>query len=137
MERCLGPRVSGRSPTTCGRSSTADDLNGLKLRVPGAPALVSLFQALGVAPARCSSGRSTRRCRPKRGGRAGEPAVSQIDTGKFYEVQKYLAQSNHVWDGFWMVANGDAWNRLPEDIREIVNTSFNEKALLQRTTSSS
>ena len=30
---------------------TADDLAGLKLRVPGAPALVSLFQALGVAPA--------------------------------------------------------------------------------------
>jgi TRAP-type C4-dicarboxylate transport system substrate-binding protein len=31
-----------------------------------------------------------------------------------------------------MVANGDAWNRLPEDIRDIVNTSFSEKGLLQR-----
>ncbi len=30
--------------------NTAADLEGLKLRVPGAPPLVSMFQALGVAP---------------------------------------------------------------------------------------
>ena len=109
----------------------ADDLNGLKLRVPGAPALVSLFQGLGVAPVSMQFGEVYTALQT--GVVDGqENPFSQIDTGKFYEVQKYLAQSNHVWNGFWMVANGDAWNRLPEDIREIVNTSFNEKALLQR-----
>ena len=55
----------------------------------------------------------------KRGRRPGESAVADR-LGKFYEVQKYLSLSNHVWDGFWMVANGAAWTRLPEDVQAIV-----------------
>lgn len=110
---------------------TADDLNGLKLRVPGAPALVSLFEGLGVSPVSMQFGEVYTALQT--GVVDGqENPFATIDAGKFYEVQKYLAQSNHVWNGFWMLANGDAWNRLPEDVREIVNTSFNEKALLQR-----
>jgi tripartite ATP-independent transporter DctP family solute receptor len=109
----------------------ADDLNGLKLRVPGAPALVSLFEGLGVAPVSMQFGEVYTALQT--GVVDGqENPFATIDAGKFYEVQKYLANSNHVWNGFWMLANGDAWTRLPEDIREIVNASFNEKALLQR-----
>jgi tripartite ATP-independent transporter DctP family solute receptor len=110
---------------------TADDLSGLKLRVPGAPALVSLFEGLGVAPVSMQFGEVYTALQT--GVVDGqENPFATIDAGKFYEVQKYLAQSNHVWNGFWMLANSDAWNRLPEDIREIVNASFSEKALLQR-----
>jgi tripartite ATP-independent transporter DctP family solute receptor len=110
---------------------TAADLEGLKLRVPGAPALVSLFQGLGVAPVSMQFGEIYTALQT--GVVDGqENPFSQIDIGKFYEVQKYLAQSNHVWNGFWMVANGDAWAALPEDIQQVVNTAFNDKALLQR-----
>ena len=110
---------------------TADDLNGLKLRVPGAPALVSLFEGLGVAPVSMQFGEVYTALQT--GVVDGqENPLATIDAGKFYEVQKYLALSNHVWNGFWMLANGDAWKRLPEDIQQIVNASFNEKALLQR-----
>ncbi|MCB1490577.1 MAG: TRAP transporter substrate-binding protein [Rhodobiaceae bacterium] len=110
---------------------SADDLNGLKLRVPGAPALVSLFQGLGVAPVSMQFGEVYTALQT--GVVDGqENPFATIDAGKFYEVQKYLAQSNHVWNGFWMLANADAWNRLPEDIQDIVNTSFAEKGLLQR-----
>ena len=109
----------------------ADDLNGLKLRVPGAPALVSLFEGLGVAPVSMQFGEVYTALQT--GVVDGqENPFATIDAGKFYEVQKYLAQSNHVWNGFWMLANGDAWNRLPEDIQGIVNASFSEKGLLQR-----
>lgn len=110
---------------------TADDLNGLKLRVPGAPALVSLFQSLGVAPVSMQFGEIYTALQTKVVDGQENP-LSQIDIGKFYEVQKYLALSNHVWDGFWMVANGAAWKRLPEDLQQVVNASFNEKAVLQR-----
>jgi hypothetical protein len=27
---------------------------------------------------------------------------------KFYEVQKYVSLTNHMWDGFWTLANGRA-----------------------------
>lgn len=110
---------------------TADDLGGLKLRVPGAPALVSLFQALGVAPVSMQFGEVYTALQTKVVDGQENP-LSQIDIGKLYEVQKYLSLSNHVWDGFWISANGPAWSRLPEDIQAVVRQSFNEKALLQR-----
>ncbi|GHU34919.1 ABC transporter substrate-binding protein [Betaproteobacteria bacterium] len=111
--------------------NTADDLVGLKLRVPGAPALVSLFQGLGVAPVSMQFGEIYTALQTKVVDGQENP-LAQIDTGKFYEVQKYISLTNHVWDGFWIVANGAAWKRLPKDIQEIVNKVFNEKALLQR-----
>src|SRR5690606_9453177 len=61
-----------------------------------------------------------------------ENPLSQIDTGKFYEVQKYMSLTNHVWDGFWIIANGAAWKHLPDDVQNVANTGFDEKALSQR-----
>ncbi|WP_412065783.1 TRAP transporter substrate-binding protein [Rhizobium sp. SYY.PMSO] len=111
--------------------NTADDLTGLKLRVPGAPPLVSLFQGLGVAPVSMQFGEIYTALQTKVVDGQENP-LSQIDTGKFYEVQKYMSLTNHVWDGFWIIANGAAWKRLPEDIQNIANTVFSEKAVLQR-----
>lgn len=110
---------------------TADDLAGLKLRVPGAPPLVSLFQALGVAPVSMQFGEIYTALQTHVVDGQENP-LSQIDSGKFYEVQKYLSMSNHVWDGFWIVGNKAAWERLPEASRQAVQDAFNAKALLQR-----
>jgi tripartite ATP-independent transporter DctP family solute receptor len=111
--------------------NTADDLQGLKLRVPGAPPLVSLFKALGVAPVSMQFGEIYTALQTKVVDGQENP-LSQIDSGKFYEVQKYMSLTNHVWDGFWIVANGAAWNRLPPDIQATVNKVFSAKAMLQR-----
>ena len=43
-----------------------------------------------------------------------------------------LGDSNHVWDGYWICANPNSWNRLPNDIKAVVAKSFNEVALLER-----
>jgi tripartite ATP-independent transporter DctP family solute receptor len=110
----------------------AADLAGMKLRVPGAPALVSLFQALEVAPVSMQFGEVYTALQTHVVDGQENP-MSQIDSGKFYEVQKYLSMTNHVWDGFWIAANGAAWNRLPEDVRQVVQEVFNAKALQQRT----
>jgi len=109
----------------------AADLAGLKLRVPGAPALVSLFTALGASPVSMQFGEvyTSLQTRIVDG---QENPLTVIDAGKFYEVQKYCAMSNHVWDGYWICANGAAWNRLPSDIRAIVAKAFNDVALLER-----
>jgi len=109
----------------------AADLAGLKLRVPGAPALVSLFTALGASPVSMQFGEvyTSLQTRVVDG---QENPLSVIDAGKFYEVQKYCAITNHVWDGYWICANPAAWNRLPDDIKAIVAKSFNDVALLER-----
>jgi TRAP-type C4-dicarboxylate transport system substrate-binding protein len=47
-------------------------------------------------------------------------------------VQKYCSITNHSWDGHWIVFNGAAWNRLPDDIKTVVARAFNDGALAQR-----
>ena len=109
----------------------AADLAGLKLRVPGAPALVSLFTALGTSPVSMQFGEVYTSLQTKVVDGQENP-LSVIDAGKFYEVQKYCATTNHVWDGYWICANPASWNRLPSDFKAIVAKAFNEIALLER-----
>jgi TRAP-type C4-dicarboxylate transport system substrate-binding protein len=61
-----------------------------------------------------------------------ENPLAIISTAKLYEVQKYCSLTNHMWDGFWFLANKDAWNRLPENMRAIVARNINAAALKER-----
>ena len=110
---------------------SAADLEGLKLRVPGAPALVSLFQGLGVDPVSMQFGEVYTSLQTNVVDGQENP-LSTIDAAKLYEVQKYCSITNHVWDGHWIVANAGAWNRLPADVRDTARKVMNEVALLQR-----
>src|SRR5690349_10798392 len=51
---------------------------------------------------------------------------------KMYEVQKYLSETNHMWDGFWVLANRRAWERIPPNLREIIARNIDEEAIRQR-----
>jgi tripartite ATP-independent transporter DctP family solute receptor len=120
-----------RQITTNAPVEKAVDLAGKKLRVPGAPALVSLFTALGASPVSMQFGEVYTSLQTKIVDGQENP-LSVIDAGKFYEVQKYCAITNHVWDGYWICANPASWSRLPDDIKAVVAKSFNEVALLER-----
>ncbi|MBD5656276.1 MAG: TRAP transporter substrate-binding protein DctP, partial [Candidatus Eremiobacteraeota bacterium] len=61
-----------------------------------------------------------------------ENPLANIDTARFYEVQKYLSLTNHMWSGFWLIGNQDAWNALPADMRAIVERNFAKYASAQR-----
>jgi TRAP-type C4-dicarboxylate transport system substrate-binding protein len=49
-----------------------------------------------------------------------------------FEVQKYLSFTNHMWAGYWMLANGDAWKSLPADVQSVVAQANARYALMQR-----
>ena len=110
---------------------TATDLDGMKLRVPGAPALVSLFKGLGTYPVSMQFGEVYTSLQTKVVDGQENP-LSIIDAGKFNEVQKYCSITNHFWDGHWITANGAAWKRLPTNLQELVAKTFNVGALKQR-----
>jgi len=61
-----------------------------------------------------------------------ENPLAIIATAKLYEVQKYCSVTNHMWDGFWMLANRRAWAALPKDAQEVVAKNWNAAALLER-----
>jgi tripartite ATP-independent transporter DctP family solute receptor len=121
-----------RQTTTSNRPiKVAKDFEGLKLRVPIAPSLVAIFRALKAAPVGMQYGEvySALQTHVVDG---QENPLSQVASGKFYEVQKYVSMTNHVWDGYWLCCNAAAWKRLPSDLQTIVARSLNEIAIPTR-----
>ena len=110
---------------------TPDDLKGTKLRVPVSPLWTSMFAALGASPTsiNLSEVYSALQTHIVDG---QENPLSIIDTTKFYEVQKNCSMTNHMWDGYWLLANKRAFEKLPKDLQEIVTREMNQSAMDER-----
>jgi TRAP-type C4-dicarboxylate transport system substrate-binding protein len=63
---------------------------------------------------------------------AQENPLAIISTAKLYEVQKYCSLTNHMWDGFWFLANRAAFERIPQDLRAIVVKNINAAGVAER-----
>ena len=111
--------------------ATPDDLRGVKLRVPPSPLWTSMFKALEAAPASINFNEVYSALQTKIVDGQENP-LAIIATAKLYEVQKYCSLTNHMWDGFWFLANRSAWERLPEDMRAIVAKHINAAAINER-----
>jgi tripartite ATP-independent transporter DctP family solute receptor len=109
----------------------ATDMGGLKIRVPVSPLSISMFKGLGASPTslQFSEVYSSLQTRIVD---AQENPLPIIQVAKLYEVQKACALSNHIWDGYWFIANGRAWRGLPKDLQGLIQTAFNEAGMKQR-----
>ena len=108
-----------------------EDLKGFKIRVPPAPILTSLFKALdaGPAPINFNEVYSSLQTKVVDG---QENPLPIIATTRLYEVQKSCSLTGHVWDGYWILGNKRAFERLPQDVREVVTREFDRSAADQR-----
>ena len=111
---------------------TADDLKGFKIRVPVSPLWTSMFKALDAAPASINFSEVYTSLQTKVVDGQENP-LAIISTAKLNEVQKYCSLTNHMWDGFWFLANGRAWERLPADMRTVVAKHVNAAGMKERT----
>lgn len=107
------------------------DLKGMKIRVPASPLWISMFKALDaaptpIAPPELYSALQTGVVDGQ------ENALVGIQFTKLYEVQKYCALTNHMWDGYWLLANKRSFEKLPRDIQEIMQRNFDAGAVAQR-----
>ncbi|MFG0673238.1 TRAP transporter substrate-binding protein [Delftia sp. WSY_7] len=107
------------------------DLQGFKIRVPVSPLWTSMFKALDSAPASINFAEVYSSLQTKIVDGQENP-LAIISTAKLYEVQKYCSLTNHMWDGFWFLANRRAWERLPPDLRDIVARHINAAGLRER-----
>ena len=108
-----------------------DDLRGLKIRVPVSPMWTSMFKAFDSAPTSINASEMYTALQTKVVD-AQENPLSVISTFKLHEVQKFCSLTNHMWDGFWFLANRRAWERLPPSLREIAAKHLNAAAVAQR-----
>ena len=110
---------------------TPEDLRGMKLRVPAAPMLSSLFTALGASPTPINFNEVYSALQTKLV-EGQENPLAIIATARLYEVQKYCSLTNHVWDAYWILGNRRAVERLPKDIQEIVRRELDKAASDER-----
>jgi tripartite ATP-independent transporter DctP family solute receptor len=121
-----------RQITTSTRQvKTAADVKGLKLRVPAAPMLTSLFSALNASPTPINFNEVYSSLQTKLV-EGQENPLAIISTARLYEVQKFCTMSNHVWDAYWILGNRRAFERLPKDIQEIVRRELDKAASDER-----
>jgi TRAP-type transport system periplasmic protein len=108
-----------------------EDLKGFKIRVPVSPLWTSMFKSLGASPASININEVYSALQTKIV-EGQENPLSLINLFKFYEVQKYVSLTNHMWDGFWTLANAKAWAELPANLQDIVARNINAAALKER-----
>jgi tripartite ATP-independent transporter DctP family solute receptor len=108
-----------------------DDFKGFKIRVPVSPLWTSMFKAFDAAPASINFSEVYSALQTKIV-EGQENPLAIISTAKLYEVQKFCSLTNHMWDGFWFLANRRAWERLPEDLRTIVAKNIDAAGVKER-----
>ena len=109
----------------------AGDLAGLKIRVSPGNIRFDTFKSLGAAPTPISINELYSALQTHIVD-AQENPLLLIEVQKFYEVQKYVSMSNHMWSGYWTLVNEDVWKRFPPDIQKIVARELNGAALRAR-----
>ncbi len=121
-----------RQTTTSTKPINApEDFKGVKLRVPVSPLWTSMFNALGASPASINFAEvySALQTRIVDG---QENPLNLIETAKLYEVQKYCSLTNHMWDGFWLLANRRAFGQVPADAQAVMARAFAAAAVAER-----
>ena len=121
-----------RQTSTSTRPITSpDDFKGMKIRVPPSPLWTSMFKAFESAPTSINFNEvySSLQTKVVEG---QENPLAIISTAKLNEVQKFCSLTNHMWDGFWFLANRRAWEALPEDVRTIIAKHINAAGLKER-----
>jgi tripartite ATP-independent transporter DctP family solute receptor len=93
-----------------------EDLRGIRLRTPKDPERMKMFAAFGASPTSMSFGEVFSAL--KQGVIDGqENPLAQIVPGRFYEVQRYLSLSRHVYSPAYPVMSRTYFEALDEELR--------------------
>jgi tripartite ATP-independent transporter DctP family solute receptor len=107
------------------------DMKGLKIRTGATQLQMTMCTALGALPTAISFGELYPSLQTGVVD-AQLNALVVIESAKLYEVQKHCALTNHMWSGFWFLANKAAWNKLPAPLRDVVAKHWNAAAMAER-----
>jgi C4-dicarboxylate-binding protein DctP len=101
------------------------DFRGLKMRIKSSKVLDAQMRALGALPQVMAFSEVYQALQT--GVVDGtENTPPNLYTQKMYEVQKYVALSNHGYDGYAVIANEKFWDALPADIRTTLEGAMHE-----------
>lgn len=98
---------------------TADDVEGLKLRVPTSQMYLDCWETLGANPVALALNELA--IALSNGTAEGQDnATYHLVANATYDDIKYFSFINYMWMGCTMAANEDSWNKLPEEYQAIL-----------------
>ncbi|WP_028783920.1 sialic acid TRAP transporter substrate-binding protein SiaP [Thalassobacillus devorans] len=119
---------NGTRQTTSNRPiESLSDMEGLKLRVPEADTLLDYAKYTGASPTPMAFTEVYMALQTNSVDGQENP-LSTIDAQKFYEVQDYLAMTNHVVNDANYVVSKKTWDALPEDLQTILQEGIDKAA---------
>lgn len=96
-----------------------EDLKGQKIRMAELKMRIDTFKLLGANPVPMAFPELFTAL--QQGTVDGqENPLAIIDSAKFYEVQKYLSLSGHIWGSVLLMINKDLWQRLPPNLQDVL-----------------
>lgn len=129
----LGYWENGFRQTTNSRRpiNTADDFAGLKLRVIQNPLFIDSFAALGANATPMPFTELYSAMEQKAVDGQENPAAT-ILTSKFYEVQKHMVMSRHIYSTWVLLMSRKTWDTLSADEQKIVREAAREATQFER-----
>ncbi len=104
---------------------TPEDLSGIKLRTPRGEWRFKLFRVFGANPTPMPLAEVF--VALQTGVIDGqENPFAQLASLKFHEVQEYLSLTGHVYSPSYLLTGVNRWNRLPVDIRAVIEQTARE-----------
>jgi tripartite ATP-independent transporter DctP family solute receptor len=102
-----------------------NDLKGLKIRTPQSKMRQLTFSAFGASP--ISIGFSELYLSLNQGVvDAQENPLTNIYSARFYEVQKYLSLTGHIYSANLMCIQEKTWKKLPANLQKVIQTAANK-----------
>ncbi len=129
--RALSIAYNGTRQTSSSRAiNSIDDMKGLKLRVPNAASNMNFAKFTGASPTPMAFNEVYMAL--KTGAvDAQENPLPAVLAMKFYEVQKYIAMTNHIINNKFFVVSEIVWKGLPENVRKAIQESADAAAEFQ------
>jgi tripartite ATP-independent transporter DctP family solute receptor len=99
--------------------NNADDLSGLRIRVPEGRIFDDTFRSLGAIPMPVFV-LDLHRALAERRVDAQENPLAITESLKLGDVTRNIALTSHMWSGFNLIANPAFWHRLGADLQAVV-----------------
>jgi len=110
---------------------TVEDFKGLKIRTMQNKVHIDAFQALGANPVPMPFSEVFSALESKTVDGQENP-LATIESNKYYEVQKYLTITNHVYTPFVFLVSKKFWDQLSEEEKQILKEAAVEAGKYQR-----
>lgn len=108
-----------------------EDIQGLKIRTPQSPVFLESFRAMGANPVPLSFTELYTAMETKTVDGQDNP-IAAYETNKFFEVQKHLSNTRHVYQPLAILISRKSWDGFSADERQILTDAAREAAAAQR-----